>query len=231
MAQLTQNPDRLKAVIGVAAFHALLGYALISGLGYQVARDVSENLKVFDVSEPPPPPPEEEPAPKERTKEPEGAAAPPSIKAIVAPPPKIRLPVPPPVQTAPASGNADIVGTGTGSGGTGTGTGSGGSGTGTGGGGGGTKARRIRGGLDYMDLPRAARQRGAQGSVGVRFVVQPDGRVTGCSVVESSRDAVLDSTTCAMIERRFRYRPAEDANGRRIPETVTTVFTWIPTGR
>ena len=70
-----------------------------------------------------------------------------------------------------------------------------------------------------------------RGWVGVRFVVQPSGRVTGCSVTRPSGDADLDGTTCRMIERRFRYRPARDASGNPIAETVTTAFEWTPTGR
>lgn len=230
MLSFADNPDRLKAAIGVALFHALLGYAFVTGLASEISREAAESLRVFDVTEPPPPPEEKSEPAKAQAPEPEGAAAPPSIEAIVAPPPRIPPPQPPPVRTAPASGNADVVGTGTGSGGTGTGTGSGGSGTGTGGGGG-IGAERISGGIDYMDLPPAARRRGAQGTVGVRFTVQPDGRVTGCRVVGPSGDPALDDTTCAMIERRFRYRPARDPSGRPVAETVSTAFTWIPTGR
>jgi protein TonB len=104
-ADRERNRDRLKASIGVAAFHALLGYALITGLGFEVVRAVSDNLKTFDVQEPLPPPLEEQPKPDRASPEEEGAAAPPNLKSeatpVVAPPPKIRLEVPPPVVSAP----------------------------------------------------------------------------------------------------------------------------------
>jgi len=225
--------DRVKAAIAVAIFHALLGYAFITGLAYEVVNKVGERLEVFDIPDPPPPP-EEKPEPvKPKTAEPEGAAAPKSMPAIVAPKPEIPLPVTPKVQTAPASGTSNVPGEGTGSGGTGTGTGSGGSGSGTGGGGGdgGEKAQRIRGNLAYNDLPRSARERSARGTVGVRFIVQPDGRVTGCSVTRPSGDPDLDGTTCRIIERRFRYRPARNAQGQPVAETVTTSFEWVPNFR
>lgn len=237
--------DRIKAAIAVAAFHALLGYALITGLGIDVAKVVDDNLKVFDVppEKPPPPPKPPEPA-KQKTKAPEGAAAPPSLKAkptpIVAPPPKVRLKVPPPVTATPkptpiapgnqsSAGVSTIAGTGTGNGGVGDGTGSGGQGNGTGGGGngGGTGAQRIGGGIDgARDYPREARRAGIEGSVAVRFTVDSDGRVRGCAVLRSSANAELDTTTCRLIERRFRYRPATDAQGRPRAETISRTFDW-----
>jgi protein TonB len=247
------NRDRTISAIGVAGFHALIGYGLIVGLGVEFPKEIRDNFKVFDVPrEPPPPPPvPEPPPPKTRAKEPEGAASPPNIKSkptpVVAPPPKVQLKVPPKIVTAekalpvppgndPTAGSSNVVGPGTGSGGTGTGIGSGGSGTGTGGGGDGdggglaSKAQRIRGGLSYLALPRAARERRARGSVAVLYTVTASGSVTGCSVVRSSGDSDLDRATCPQIESRFRYRPARDPAGRPTSDRVSTVFTWIPTG-
>ncbi|MDP8913855.1 MAG: energy transducer TonB, partial [Pseudomonadota bacterium] len=178
MLQVKQeNRDRIKSAIGVAAFHALLGYALITGLGFDVVTQVSNELKLFDAVEEPPPPPAEPPPPKKtssaapKPKDPEGAASPANLKntpsEIVAPPPEIRLEVPPPViaapvagqGAAPAAGAATVPGPGTGSGGIGTGLGSGNQGTGTGGGGGGggrgTPARWLRGSITDRDYPDA----------------------------------------------------------------------------
>ena len=238
------NRDRIKAGIGVAAFHALLGYALIMGLGIDVAKVVDDKLKIFDVprDKPPPPPKPPEP-PKQKAKAPEGAAAPPSLKAkptpIVAPPPKVRLKVPPPVTATPkptplppgsqnSAGVSTIAGTGTGNGGVGDGTGSGGQGTGAGGGGNGLSSRvqRVGGGIANSDFPEAASRSRASGIVHVRIAVAPDGRVQDCSVVRSSGHEVLDSTTCQLIEERFRYRPARDAAGRPVAAVEFTYFTW-----
>jgi len=237
------NRDRIKAAVGVATFHALLGYALIMGLGIDVAKVVDDNLKVFDIppDKPPPPPKPPEPA-QQSARAPEGAASPPSLKAnptpIVTPPPKVRLKVPPPVTATPkptpvapgnqsSAGVSTIAGTGTGNGGIGDGTGSGGQGNGTGGGGGGNAAQRIGGGIDgARDYPREARRAGVEGSVSVRFTVQTDGRARDCAVLRSSASPELDTTTCRLIERRFRYRPATDAQGRPRAETITRTFDW-----
>ena len=235
--------DRVRAALGVAAFHALLGYALITGLGARVATTVSDRLSTFDVLPQPPPPPPREPEPAtERTPQEEGAAAPPNLKAkpspAVAPPPLVRLKVPPPVVTAPlpspatgsdpSAGASNLPGPGTGSGGVGTGTGSGGQGTGPGGGGGGSRAVRLSGSISgASDYPRGARRAGIEGSVAVRFTVRTDGSVSDCEIIRSTANEELDETTCRLIERRFRYQPARDAAGRPVPEVVTRTFDWM----
>ena len=119
-----------------------------------------------------------------------------------------------------SAGASSVAGPGTGAGGAGSGLGGGGSG------GGGSRAQRVRGQLNDSDYPIGARLAGIEGLVAVRFTIQPDGRVNGCQIVKSSGSAELDGTTCRLIERRFRYRPARDAQGRAIAEVATTSFTW-----
>jgi protein TonB len=242
-----ENRDRAKSAAGVALFHALLAYVFLTGLGAEVVRSVEAELKTFDVWEKPPPPPaipppDREQAKKPRPKDPEGAAAPPNKRdtptPVVAPPPEIRLPIPPPIPVAPVAGQgnapkagaAELPGPGTGSGGIGNGTGSGmyGSGTGGGGGGGGraVRARLIRGGIDPSDYPRRAFEARRTGTVYLRFVVAPDGRVSDCAVTRSSGTPELDATTCRLILRRFRYRPARDASGQPIAEVVRGQHEW-----
>lgn len=249
MPQMTeQNRDRVRSAIVVAAFHALLGYALLTGLGFDVPAQVGEQLKLFDAVEEPPPPPAEPPPPKTtkanrpKPKDPEGAASPANLKntpsEIVVPPPEIRLEVPPPViaapvagqGAAPAAGAAEMPGPGTGSGGIGTGLGSGNQGTGTGGGGDGggrgTPARWLRGSITDRDYPDAAYERRIGGTVFLRFVVAPTGRVSECTVTRSSGSRELDATTCRLILRRFRYRPARDAEGNPISSVVRGEHDW-----
>jgi len=230
MAQADRERNRVRATsaLGVAAFHVALGYALISSFGVQFGGETQDELKVFDVPEEIiPPPVEETVAPKERTPDPEGSASPPNLKAkaspVVAPPPVLFPPVPlPAAKTADqgsdnASGASDVAGPGTGAGGQGTGTGSGGQGSGSGGGGGAAaKAQWIQGRIANRDYPRAASRAGAEGTVIVRFTVETSGRATGCRVMSSSGNADLDATTCRLIERRFKYRPAKDAQGNPV---------------
>ncbi|HEY0626986.1 MAG TPA: energy transducer TonB [Allosphingosinicella sp.] len=241
-----QNRDRMVSATAVGLFHAALGYVLITSFGFQLPAEVTERMKMFDVTEEPPPPPaepppaDEAPSEKRQTKDPEGAASPANLKdtpsPIMAPKPKIVIPIPPPVVAAPAAGQgnapaagaANVPGPGTGSGGIGTGLGSGLFGNGTGGGGGGraSRARHIAGGIYDGDYPPGPFARGIGGTVYLRFVVQPNGRVSNCRVTRSSGNRDLDTTTCRLIERRFRYRPALDPSGRAVPETVIGQHEW-----
>lgn len=242
-----ERRDRIGSALGVAAIHALIGYALIRGLGVDVSAAVPEALKVIDVTvEPPPEPPAEPERPKARerkarAKNPEGAASPKNLRdtpsPVVAPKPIVPLPVPSPVIAAPvpaegnraSAGAADVPGPGTGSGGQGTGRGSGDSGDGTGGGGGGGAARRaeqIAGRIYDSDYPRSALRARVQGTVHLRFIVSPQGRVSECAVLRSSGNAALDETTCRLIKKRYRFDPARDEEGRATTDRFRGDHIW-----
>lgn len=237
-----RNRDRAKAAAGVALCHLLIGWALVTGLRYEAVRDeIGRSLKLLEISEPPPPP-VDAPVPAQETRTPEGEAAPPSLEAspspVVVPPPKVRIPVPTPLPTvaepsplppgsATTAGGTQTPGVGSGTGGEGGGIGSGGRGSGTGGGGA-ARAERISGSISgATDYPPAARRAGIEGSVTVRYTVGTDGRASGCAVTRSSGHPELDGATCRIVERRFRYRPARDAEGKPVAETVRRTFDWL----
>ncbi|MBB4837218.1 protein TonB [Sphingomonas kyeonggiensis] len=228
--------ERLGSAAGALAFVALLLWLLVSGLGVRLHIMPNPSMQLVDFTLPPPPPPEPEkpPAPKPRAPKEEGKASPPnktSRATEVATPVKTPLPQPIPAATIPAqgsdasSGSAPIAGPGTGSGGIGDGTGSGGRGDGAGGGGG-TVLRLLEGDITGRDYPKAAARAGAQGTVGLRFTVGVNGRVTDCEVTRSSGNADLDATTCRLIQKRFRYAPSRDASGRPYADIVTGEQVW-----
>jgi protein TonB len=237
-----QGKNRAAAAAGAALFHALLGYALLIGLTGEFApAPIADSLKLITLEElPPPPPPVTIPDKPTRTEE--GAAAPPSLKANPAPivAPKTPLPVPavlPTVEKAlpvpegrdASAGVSSTEGVGSGTGGEGMGSGSGGSGTGSGGGGA-RPAERIAGALANRDYPRSALRSRAQGSVSVRYTVAADGSAEDCRIMRSSGHAELDETTCRLIERRFRYRPALDRSGRPTTAAEYKSYDWIVPG-
>lgn len=231
--------ERLRSVVAVVLIHVGLGYALLYGLDVSFTRAASDGLRVFDLPQVPPPPLLEEPVPAPvRSQAPEGAAAPPGLKAkaspIVAPVPAIVPIVPPPVIVAalpaqgsdPTAGASDIAGPGAGAGGEGAGTGSGGAGDGDGGGGIVTRPRHLEGRFRGSDYPRGAGDAGAEGTVLAHYDVGVNGRVSNCRVVRSSGNAELDQTTCRLIERRFRYEPARDADGNAVPDVAGWEEVW-----
>lgn len=209
------------AAAALVSAGVLLGIA--AGLAVRLERAEQPALAVFDV---PPPPPAPEPMPMPaRSDAAQGAAAPPNRRAVprpvVAPTPAVRVRAPaaaPPVAAqgnASSAGAAEAAGPGTGAGGEGAGLGAGGAGSGNGGGVA-IRARRIRGGINIRDYPRAAD--GATGSVTVHLDVSAEGQVTGCTVARSSGNAAFDATTCRLARARFRYAPARDRAGRAIPD-------------
>ena len=82
------------------------------------------------------------------------------------------------------------------------------------------------GSLSNDDYPSSALRAEAQGTTTVRYTIGTDGRVTGCSVTGSSGNSALDQTTCSLIQRRFRFRPAVDTSGNPVTESRTQRVVW-----
>lgn len=237
----TGRPEPAERVgAGLVALSAigLVAWALLMSLAYRQglrAEDALTAITVIALEEPPPPAVVPERKPSE---EPEGEAAPPNIRStpteIVAPKPPVVL-IPPPVPAATVAGTgveatagaAEVPGPGQGAGGIGDGRGSGGFGDGTGGGLDDTPPRRIRGRLSFSDAARVA---GWEAIIGremtTRFLVEVDGRATGCRTSRSSGIPALDFEICRLIEQRFRYQPSRDGRGRPIRAGVEMDHSW-----
>jgi protein TonB len=221
--------DRIQAASGTIVLQALLFFGLILGLrGGLPGRPPADPPLLVEL---PASPPEMPVHPKQVGAREKNPAGPPNLRAratdIVAVPPMILLPQP--IIAAPVadagleanSGAADLPGTGIGAGGRGDGRGGGGDGTG------GTAPRHLRGSLRNSDYPRAASEAGAGGTVGVRYRVGVDGRVSQCLVTRSSGNDALDAATCSLIERRFRFAPARDEAGRPVASTIVENHSWF----
>jgi len=217
--------NRSVAIVIVAIIHLILGYAIITGLAYNVIKQAADDLKTFDVEEEPPPPPEEPPPPPEEIPEtpPPVVSPPPVVRTQVAPPPPVRTvreapppvitpraepappappapppppPPPPPVKTVPArSASGDLQGL-------------------------------FRG----DDYPQAAIRNDEQGAVLVRLSIGTDGRVTNCSVSSSSGSRALDRATCRILQSRARFTPARDNRGNPTTDTISQRIRWVLEG-
>ena len=199
---------RIASIVIVAILHALLGYVLVTGMAYKVVKKAVEDLKTFDVNEEPPPPEEKPPPPEKIEVQPPPIVAPPPIVRVNTPPPSIVIPTvpvaPPPVitPTAPPAPPPRPI-----------------------------QTARVKGSLMGLfssdDYPDAAYRAEAEGSVRAQVVVGPNGKVTSCTVIQSSGNSALDSATCRIIRSRARYTPATDASGNAISSTTTTEkITW-----
>jgi len=232
------NDRKIGAAIGAAVVQVGLGALLLSGFTVTIPHVVTQDLKLFGVTTPPPaPPPPPEPRPKPSIHK-AGAAAPKNVRSkateVVAPPPKIPMPVPPPIVAAPtpaagnqaSSGASDKPGPGTGAGGTGNGTGSGGKGNGDGGGG--SEAYQKSGRIRGSDYPKSALKARVGGTVWVSFTVEVNGQATGCTIRKTSGNPDIDATTCRLIQERYRYEPARDANGKKVRSRIENQdHTWV----
>ena len=230
--------DRLGSAMAVVVVHLAMGYLLLSGLGVELVREANEKLQMVSIAPEPDPPKAVPSAPASAASvAEEGEASAANLRAVptqvTAPQPQIVLPLTPPIIVAPVSGSgsegdagaADRRGPGTGAGGIGDGLGSGGAGSGTGAGVG-REARLIRGRIRHSDYPRSAVIDRAGGRVVMHLSVSPDGRVDRCTIARSSGRPDLDETSCRLIQQRFRFEPARDAEGRPIASTFGWQQQW-----
>jgi protein TonB len=214
------SSNRTAAIVIVALIHIALGYALVTGLAYNVIKKAAEDLKTFDVEEEPPPPPEEPPPPPDQnTPPPPQIVAPPSIVPPMLPSPQINTitevrpqpitPTAPTTKSCPggmtvaiAQACPPVV----------------------------SKAARAKANLNSLfstdDYPQSSLRNEEHGTTVVRLSVGTDGRVTDCSVTSSSGSTALDNATCSIIRRRARYTPAQDQAGNPIGGSDSARIRW-----
>jgi len=237
----TARPSRLIGGILAAALQLALVVVVWTGFSPQIVRSgVQTALTSLDLRTPPPPPPP--PPPRSRPRRPahaaSGRAAPPHARAHATP---VVAPAVPPLKPVPvvaakfagtgtqSAQGAALAGQGSGAGGEGQGTGSGGAGNGEGAGGDG--AELIRGEIRNSDIPQSLRSAPFSGTTRTTIAVDANGRVSGCRIVRSSGNSLLDDLTCRLIFQRFRFNPARDDQGRPEPDTIDYDQEWTITGK
>ena len=198
--------NRTLAIIFVIVIQFALGYAIVTGLAYNIMKKATDNLKTFQVEEQPPPPEKPPPPPKDMPKLPPPPSMPPSIVQTIAPPQPIQMTVapPPPVYippVAPAPPPAPPPPRK-------------------------VESARARGDVRTLfstdDYPASAVSAGAEGSAQAQLTIGPDGRVVGCSLIRSTGNGSLDSATCNILRRRAKFTPARDSSGNPTTDTYTT---------
>ncbi len=80
-------------------------------------------------------------------------------------------------------------------------------------------------GIRTDDYPQASRRAGEAGRVTIRVAIGADGSVKGCEVMSSSGHERLDKRTCEVAERRWRFSPATEG-GTAIPSTQERSVLW-----
>ena len=213
-ADRNMSSNRVVALIIVALIHAALGYAFVTGLAYQYIKKAQENLKTFEVEEPPPPPEEvpPPPPPPDQPMQPPPVVSPPAIVQTVAPamtmttvntPPPVYVPAPiaaPPV--APPAPPPPVI----------------------------NKTAGAKGDpaqwITNDDYPPSSIRAEEQGTTGIKWTINTQGRVENCAVTSSSGSSALDRAACAALTRRGRYSPALDQAGNPIASTQSRRVVW-----
>ncbi|WP_239016983.1 energy transducer TonB [Sphingomonas ginkgonis] len=213
------SSNRTVAIVIVALIHVVIGYALVSGLAYNVFKKAATDLKTFDVQDEPPPPPEEPPPPqKTETPPPPQVAAPPPLVRTNTPPPPVSVtptipppappvlierpappapPAPPPAPPPPVKQQA-------------------------------ARAKaNLASYISDSDYPDDAVRAEEQGTTRFTLQIGSNGRVTGCSVTGTSGSRSLDNTTCRIMQSRARFTPAVDSNGQPTGDSYSGSIRWV----
>lgn len=208
MAYADQEPSGRKifAIGAVALLHAGVGYALVTGLAYNAAKQVYEDLKTFDVApdepekpeEPPPPPPKVDlPPPPKVTVPPPVVTSSVVTTNTIAPMTPTAPPAPPAPPAAPPPPAPPKVA---------------------------QKATQRGGSISDEDYPSSSIRNEEAGTSVATFTIGTDGKVASCNA--SGASPTLDAETCKLIIRRFRFKPALDTSGQPIAETKSQRVTW-----
>jgi periplasmic protein TonB len=213
-ADHSQSSSRTISIVIVAIIHAILGYAFVTGLGIQYIKKAAQQLNVVDVKEEPPPPEEEPPPPPpDQPVPPPPVYIPPPVVSMPAPAPAIQsAPAPvvlPPAPTAPPAPPPPAAPTV-------------------------NKAASAKGNpatwFSTDDYPARALREEAEGTVGISWEINEQGRAENCRVTQSSGNADLDEASCRVLMRKARYTPALDQNGNPMRTTSSRRVSWkMPT--
>jgi TonB family protein len=76
------------------------------------------------------------------------------------------------------------------------------------------------------DYPEDAIYRGLSGTTGLALLINEEGKVADCMVVQTSGQAGLDTQSCAIIKRRARFTPARGIDGKPTKDRVTSRISW-----
>jgi protein TonB len=200
------SKNRMIAFGLVALLHVFLGYAFVTGLALKAVKAIVEPLETVNVKEEAPPPDEPPPPPPKEVEIPP-YVPPPEVSVVqdaVAPTittqNTISTPEPPrfvpPAPPAPPAVKPTPA------------------------------TPKGRGNVfSEDDYPAASRRAEEEGVVRVSYVIGADGKVSSCTVTQSSGKPRLDEATCQIIQRRFRFNPAT-VEGKPVPETKTQPVRW-----
>jgi TonB family protein len=86
--------------------------------------------------------------------------------------------------------------------------------------------------LDADAYPESARDAGVEGDVAFDLTIDAKGLVTGCTVTKGATlPAGLAADACALAKANWRFLPARDDAGKKVPGTVHYALAFRISGR
>jgi protein TonB len=211
-ADQKMSANKITSFIVVALIHIVVIAGLIFALESDAGKKLVEKITTVDIKEPEKPKPPPPPPPKQKEAPPPPVAPPVKINVAVTPPPittvQVAPPVPPPIVLAPPAPVPPPPPAPKGP----------------------TSGAQPKGSpaswATDADYPSRALRANEQGTTGFRVTVGPDGRVTDCQVTSSSGSAELDATTCTLVTRRARFKPALQ-DGQPVAASYSNRIRWV----
>lgn len=207
--------ERPGAVVAVIAIHAVVGYALVTGLSFTQIIEAIDNPDAVDVTVPiNPPPPEDTPKPEAKMMENPVVAPLPPVDVrpqrpamdttTIIPPltdivPKV-IPSPTPGPSTRPSPALDPIAA--------------------------IPRNNPANWVTADDYRPSWINSEMVGTARFRLQISADGRVDSCTITGSSGYAALDKATCELITRRARFDPARDSSGAEVGGIYSSSVRW-----
>jgi periplasmic protein TonB len=199
------SKNRMIALGIVALLHILLGYAFVTGLALKAVKAIVQPLETVNVEEEAPPPDEPPPPPPKDIEIPPFVPPPEvSVAQEAAPTITVQQQVQQQAPTVISQPKAEAPALPAPS----------------------PATPKGRGNvISEDDYPDASRRAEEQGVTRVSYTIDTTGKVSACTVTQSSGSARLDEATCKIIMRRFRFNPAT-RDGQPVESTKTQPVRW-----
>ena len=199
--------------LGIAVIiHIFLGYALITGLALKIVKKIAGPLETVNIVEDKPPPDEPPPPPQKDIEIPPFVPPPEvTIQTDAPPPPTITtqsVQVSPPTPTYVAPSPPVIAAPPAPTGPTQPAT---------------ANPRSLE--VSEDDYPPSSLRAEEEGRTVITIGISAQGKVDSCSVTTSSGFPKLDTKTCEIAQRRFRFKPALQ-NGTPVASTKVLPIRW-----
>ncbi len=80
--------------------------------------------------------------------------------------------------------------------------------------------------ITWEDYPEIAVRKSGVGSVRMALMIDENGRIADCTVIETSGFAALDAQSCALVQKRARFKPAVGLDGKPAKDAYIQRVTW-----